>query len=226
MFFSYIIYQSFTLIFKNVYVFNLSKIISGIFTGDYIVKWGSWYLYAIIGLYIISPFIYKMIVNLSDHWLRFFLLLLLVVAIIIPTINTYFYSINNTWFIFPFKQPFDLFLFSSSNFFYFIFGYAITSRNFWSKLKNRFLFIMFILSLLFGVLIHNFFYSRGIVYGQGFEISSLITVVVSICFFLLIKNNAVFIEKLPVKFKGVVNVVSGLSFGMYLFHTLILTGTP
>lgn len=182
---TYVVYQSFIFIFKGVYPMDVLKLSTGIFTGNYIVGWwGSWYLYVIISLYILAPFLFKLFSNLSDKELKTFLWLFFLISIVLNTFNGIFESTKTSFWIFPYIVPgVCLSSFSSSYLFYFILGYAIVRREFFKKISNLNLLLFFCCFLAFGIGIHYCWYLHNIIYGKGLEIETLTIFVMSLSFF-------------------------------------------
>lgn len=202
LFLSYMVYQLFIL--KNVSEFNLQKLLTGIFFGEnyYIVQWwGAWYLYVIIFLYVIAPFLYKLLINLSDKQLKLFLLLIFVFSIGLNTINIICSSTGCNFLFFPYNiswVPFSSF--SLSYLFYFILFFGF----------------------LFGVCIHFLWYMGNIFYNRGLEIETLFIFFMSFALFVLAKNNAKYLDLMAAKFKKVVTFIALNSFGMFLFHFAVM----
>lgn len=208
-----------TLICVLVYGGSFKGFIAAIFTNytlNYPPYW-LWYLYLLMALYIMTPFLQKMLKNFDEMDYRYFILMfVLFVSFLnmLPFLNNLFLGAN--------LKVNDAFLYTlfPVGIGYYVAGYYLSKKEITSKM-NKINIIGFILSLLLGTVL--------LIYGmfKGFSLDeivnySFITVAVPAIFgFMIFKyyfSKPLKHEKLS---KIIVNV-SNCVFGVYLFHTFFI----
>jgi surface polysaccharide O-acyltransferase-like enzyme len=162
-----------------------------------------WYLYMIIGLYILIPMI-KVFVNYADKkTLEYILIVLFIFTSVIPTLQN----------VFQFK--FGIYIPINSVFvFYLLFGHYIHKYN--VCINNKLLYLMAVLYLLYLFLVsinNNFVTEEGSIVGLYGNISPLV-IMITFCIFCYIRQN--------VLSNRVYEFISPQTFGMYLIHPLFL----
>jgi surface polysaccharide O-acyltransferase-like enzyme len=185
------------------YQFNIGQIgiaILNIFQGK---LWDHmWYLYMILGLYILLPFL-KIFVDYSDRkLLEYVLIVLFIFTSVIPTFqNVFQYKFG---FYIPINSVFV---------FYLLLGHYIHKYDL--RINNKLLCLMGILYILYIILIplnKNNVNGTSIIGLYG-NISPLV-VMLTFCVFCYFRQN--------VNTNNVYNFVSPQTFGMYLIHALFL----
>lgn len=169
-----------------------------------------WYLYMLTGLYLITPFIKKMIQNFKEKDYKIFLFLFLFLPGCYFLLNPYLYN-----------QPLSSYFYGatfSSYIGYYILGYYLSNCE-TTKEKNRFSIVMFLLSIsmtaLFMYIITKLSMNNISYY---FDNPLYITTIVpATCIFystIHIFKNKTF----PKKITQFVSLLASLTFGIYLFH--------
>jgi surface polysaccharide O-acyltransferase-like enzyme len=191
------------LFFNAHYQFNIEQIgmaILNVFQGK---LWDHmWYLYMIIGLYILLP-LFKIFVDYtSKKNLEYILIILFVFTSVIPTLKN----------IFPYE--FGVYIPINSVFvLYLLLGHYVHQYNL--CINNKLLFLISLLYLLYMILIslNNNFISGDSIIGLNGNISPLV-VIITLCIFCFIRQN--------VSSNKIYDFISPLIFGMYLIHQLFL----
>lgn len=176
-----------------------------------------WYLYMLIGLYMVTPFLQRMIKSFKEKdYMVFFLLFL-----ILPSLIEMFPYITNIVFGEPYKfvETFSLCTFSVCVGYY-VLGYYLSKRNFNLK-EIKIISIIFALFVILGTIylylgINKF----HLTFDTLISYQSFLICIPSLCVFALAKY---FIGD-KIKNKKVNNVIftlSSLVFGIYLFHVFI-----
>ena len=169
-------------------------------------------------LYLISPYINFTIINLSKKQLDNFLLLLIILFAIWPTIaNIFFYqAIGDHFGFYPIgltgtDRGFTLVNFTLC---YIIGAYLrITNFKFWNKQRSRLFFIFFIASLS-TILVILFPFLRSTTHGID-SYDSIITICLATSIFL-------FFAKLDIPCIKIINQIASATFCIYLLHETIL----
>jgi surface polysaccharide O-acyltransferase-like enzyme len=191
------------LFFNAHYQFNIEQIgiaILNVFQGK---LWDHmWYLYMIIGLYILLP-LFKIFVNYaSKKTLEYTLVILFFFTSVIPTLES----------IFPYE--FGVYIPINSVFvLYLLLGHYIHQYDL--RINNRLLFLISLLYLLYIILIslNNNFISGSHIAGLNGNISPLV-VIITLCIFCFMRQNA--------SSNRIYDFLSPLTFGAYLIHPLFL----
>lgn len=204
--------------------FHLSKksikiIIFKFFSGHYHL----WFLYSMIGLYIITPFLRE--IAKKDDLLKMFILLSIVFSFLFPNFNiiisyysnSYYNILNYTYFFLDLK-------YISGNVFYFMIGYYLNNNN--TKLNYFITIFIFIIGISGTLFIFKLSYNIVLKDKKKktlfFQPEYLHIAVYSISIFILIKNH--FTNKKLSKIY-LINIISNNAFGIYLAHPLIIEKT-
>ena len=190
---------------------TLTSFFQGLLVGPY---YHFWFIYALFGLYLITPLIRVVVAHAEWNVIRYFFLLWLVGTAIVPILNL-FVNINPeaTWF----KN--SVFLLTG------LVGYFILGA-FWSKLRVRpvTLFLMFSMSTLWTVIATYFLVGiMGEMYSQFFlDASSFSVIVASASLFLILASvpKRTIQNRFP-RGSQLLKVV-GENTLIYLFHVMIL----
>ncbi len=179
----------------------ISEAIKNIFTGN---LWAHmWYLYLIIGLYMITPLLKKFICNCSRNEYRYILILLFIFTILFTDISK----------ILKTELAFNILIISPYIFFYMLGDYL--SRYDISK-KLKFANYIFSLISIILIIVNNFvnIFDNELVTFTSTMISSII-----ISIFLIAKNKK---ENFGEKTKNVLEDIEKCGLGIYLIHQLII----
>ncbi len=182
--------------YKKISIFYISDILYRILTGD---LWAHmWYLYMILGLYLITPFLRLIIKNIDEKTYKYLLILLYVFSVLIPDIN----------YIFNIKIGFTIQI-SSAYIFYYVYSAYIYSHD----ISKNYKYISIFLGLASIILI----IVSSIINLKNIPISYVTTPVflVSNMIFLLFKNKEF---KLPKKIQTLICSLGTCSLGIYIIH--------
>lgn len=184
---------------------------------DFIPYWG-WYIYLLIALYMVTPFLNKMIKSFKDMDYKIFIMLFVVIVSIfncLPTFTSVF--LGNSHGI---NSNLSMTLFSVA-IGYYVFGYYINNKEI-SKKENIISIIVYIISMIFCTL-YLFYFSKKMNDPSYFPLdySYFPISIASMCVFISFKyyfskhsyNNI---------FSKVITIVSTSGFGIYLFHVPFL----
>lgn len=162
-----------------------------------------WYLYMIIGLYMLFPLL-KVFLNYSDRkTFEYVLIILFIFTCLIPTFTNTFH--HNIGFSIPISSAFMLYLLS---------GHYIHQYNI--HINNKLLSLLILIYILYITLMafnQDFVDTVGNIVGLNANASPLI-VMATISIFCFIRQN--------VSSNKIVEFISPLTFGMYLIHPLII----
>ena len=151
-----------------------------------------WYCYMLIGLYLIIPFLNKIIKNCSSLELLF-----LIILTICPTILSFIkINVSDYWFMSNFSYILS----------YYLIGALISKINY-KSVYCKISFIIFILLLLYGVLNYDNL--------NLFLIDNLFIIILSVTLFLSVYGIPL-LEKQKIS-----GYISNLVFGVYLIHPII-----
>jgi surface polysaccharide O-acyltransferase-like enzyme len=198
--------------FVNGEVLTTSSVVQGVLEGPY---FHFWFMYLLLGLYLLTPLI-RIIVTYAD-WriIRYFLLVWFVGTAIIPLLTLYAQlSPETVWF----KQT--VFILSGM-IGYFVLGAYVTKF----RLRSSILYLLLIVSLLWTIVgTYILVGTMGEAYSQFFyDASSFNVIIASAALFLLlasIPSQAVEI-KLP-KANSLLKVISKNTLSIYFFHIMVL----
>lgn len=150
-----------------------------------------WYLYMLIGLYIITPILREFVKHIDMKTVRYVLLMLFIITIIIPTVNE-FLSLNITVF----------YLYSFRYIFIYMIGYYIVYTDI---IKNKYIYIGGVIGII-GYTITSYLW----------KVSSQTNVFMILETILIIKlfSN----EKIKIKNGRFINSIAKYSLGIYIVH--------
>lgn len=181
-------------------VFNVSKVVKDIFYGS---EYHLWFVYALLGVYLMVPILRKWIKYTSQKEILYLLVIWLLTLIVrIPNANIYFPKIDLTYF--------------SGFLGYFVLGYYLSKLEFRKKIIPVFL-------IVFGVtitIVGTWFFTikNTLFYAYFYEYLSLNTLMVSVGVFLLFNKMTVSSKKL----NSFVFKLNTCCFGIYLIHPFVL----
>lgn len=170
-----------------------------------------WYLYMLIGLYLMIPILNKLILNLSKKELLYITVISLIIPSTIYTLEKIFnFYLDLSFTISFFTNPIS----------YYIAGVYITKINLNKKNRNIAL-LTFILPMIF-LIIFTFVNTKGNeISGILDDYKLIITLLPAVSLFYLIRyyfEN----KKLSLNKVKIINTISSLTFGLYLFHSLYM----
>ncbi|MDF2686618.1 MAG: hypothetical protein K0S55_1800 [Clostridia bacterium] len=212
---AFIFWSAFYVIFDNFILHKNeinSKTIDNMFSQFYEGQYHLWFLFMIVGLYIITPLLKKLTENSDKKMLEYFILLSFVFAVLIPTLSNFpwFDGIRN----YINKFYINLILGYSG---YFIMGYYLKTYDI-SKLKQIIIYISGIIGVISTFALTNLIsQSQGRAYEVLYGFLTPNVMLASVAVFVFFKE---IISK--IKFKDitirVITFISSCSFGMYLVH--------
>lgn len=190
---------------------SVKKIVISIYTGK--LYYHLWFMNVLVGIYLFVPFIRKFVQNAVFHDFKYYFVLWLIFASIIPAVNSLFNSelnislYNYTWQYFPFFTGFLG---------YFLLGYIITNYNF-----NRYQLIIgvvvFIVGLIIAVVIPNTYMELEVV-----DLSPSV-IMMSVPAFIFIRNMASkYASSLSITAQKIIEKLSKATFGVYFIHVIFL----
>lgn len=177
-----------------------------------------WYLYMLIGLYMVTPFLQKMIIKFKEKdYIMFFILFLVLPSILemFPYITNIFlgtpYQIVDTFFLCTFSVCIG----------YYVMGYYLYNKKINKKDVKITSIIYLIFTLIGTIYLYLGIQKVGLTFDTLLSYKSFIIAIPSLCIFILIKY---FIgEKTKnEKFNKIFSELSNLVFGIYLFHVFII----
>jgi surface polysaccharide O-acyltransferase-like enzyme len=192
---------------------NIGELMHQLASGNTFHAYQLWFMYTIIGLYLVAPFVGRMLQNLTTKEIAIYLSLCLI-AYFIPVsqkiiINSYpIYTAVNGEFLGTYLA-------------YFVFGYLVTDRFISRKLNSLSISLGLALSVIFVLCIQFYLKIKGsLINGEGFTwYNSLgIFLVSAFAFLLLSKIN----DKTLSNFLMPLEFLSASSFCVYLFHLIPL----
>lgn len=197
-----VLYAWIELIF-NEHCISLSQIVKAIINVLQGKSWAHlWYLYMLIGLYLILPFLRTWIKHANDREIKYFLLLNLFFNCILVRLDCYGIS---TAFHIPIATLFP---------FYLVLGYYL--GNYKRKISNRIICIAWCVCLISLYLISSLFN----VQFDALHYNNIITVVLAILVFLTFKNLS---EIQGGRYIRVcINSCARCSFGIYILHMIFI----
>lgn len=191
---------------------SINQMISSIITGHFHL----WYLPVIIGIYVISPFIYKFIKNSDEKIFKYFIILLLIASCCKTISYLEFLPCYDYINLFLNNLPVDIIC----NFYsYFILGYFLYNYDI-SKKNTRIIYILSIISI-FCCFVGTYLLSKYSGYNNPnlMKEFSIFTLLESMGIFLFFKNS-VFVSK-DVFDKKISNIAN-CTLGIYVIHMLIM----
>ncbi|QZL00437.1 acyltransferase family protein [Flavobacterium psychrophilum] len=180
--------------------FSISKIIRDVFYGS---KYHLWFVYALIGVYLITPIIQKWLKFSENKEILYFLIIWVITLFLtIPGIAIYFPKINLAYF--------------SGYLGYFILGYYLKNYGMQRKLISySLLFVGLAITILGSYYMTQ---KNGVFYDYFYEYLCINTLLVSMGIFLLFNT----IETINDNLKPIISKLNECSFGIYLVHPLVL----
>jgi len=161
-----------------------------------------WFLYMIIGLYLVTPLLQKMLKSIDEKLLRYLLLILYIFNFVVPFLNEF------TDTKFGVSIPF-----SSAYLFYYILGYAIHFDRI--KIGKKVSTFGVFIGVLWCILA-QFLPNCTITSGAGIKYASFFGVFISAGIFSLAK------KKCKTSADCIDNILNPLSFGVYVIHALFI----
>lgn len=178
-------------------------------------KYHLWFLYQIIGLHLLAPFLKRMV----DHCSRKELSLLLFLILLQPSMFHFFNTIQTAVSIAPFKALVEGYVG------FFLYGYLLGTATLSSRMK-RLIYLGGIIGLLWSVFGNYLLSSPQLLnyqWNDGYSITHYLT---SGAFFLWIKERFPTQKQQSKKWKSSLilcaNQISKLTFGIYLSHVMVL----
>ncbi len=181
---------------------------------DYINFYHLWYLYMIIGLYLLTPILKVITKYTSKEQFEYCLVLLFLLAFLLPLFKTHF-SKEAAIIIDNLKLP------TISGFvFYFLLGRYLDMYNFSHK---KGLYMIGLIAVLFTILGSSYLsLQKGKPDNTLYNYISIQCFTVSAALFILVKNNYYRIENIISKIK-IVNIISKYSLGIYGVHVIFIS---
>lgn len=170
-----------------------------------------WYLYMLIGLYLVMPFLQKMVKNFRLKDYKYFIIICLLLPSLLPVISMYLPIV--------FYSNFTSALFSMS-IGYFVAGFYLSRVELSKRNRNIAIVLCIIFLALFACsMIIPYFKSSEISYKLD-TVNYITTVTPSLSLFYLVRY---YFEKhkFKSKTKDIISTISSLTFGIYLFHSFI-----
>jgi len=171
-----------------------------------------WYLYMLIGLYLVSPFLGKMVRNFTPNDHRIFMVLTLIIPGILPILSKW---LDLTFY----RAFFDAAIPSAIG--YFCAGYYFNTVKADRKTK---ILLSVILVLSLTIMISSMSVAAlqtGTIDYFLDNITLITTVIPTLCVFILIRSSKR-IETLSESTKNVIPQIAGLTFGIYLIHYFLI----
>ncbi len=190
---------------------NIKALISGILNGHYHM----WYLYVIIGLYIITPFLKKIVCKDNKKMVIFFIIASIVIEFSIPAIKMTGELGLNVSFITEWINNFRVDFFGGY-ITYFLVGWYIVHIGIRRKLIKYIIYFLGVLSLALTILYVNITGD----YNNAYENIGLLVFMYSTSVFLAINNIKLNLTEKTVKR---LTRISKLIFGVYIIHIIILS---
>lgn len=180
--------------------FNVPKIIRDVFYGS---EYHLWFVFTLIGVYLIAPIFQKWISSSQKKDIQYFLIIwILTLFLTIPGVAIYFPKINFAYF--------------SGYLGYFVLGYYLKNYG-----KNNNLISYFLIFIGLAITIFGSYYmtkKNGVFYDYFYEYLSLNALMVSVGVFQLFNK----IETINDTIKPLISKLTNCSFGIYLIHPFIL----
>lgn len=189
----------------NRYVFNneplnISKIIKDIFYGS---EYHLWFVFSLIGVYLITPILQKWIANAKEKDVQYFLIIWVITLFLtIPGVSIYFPKINFSYF--------------AGFIGYFVLGFYLKKYKKNNSLSSYSFLIIGILITIFGTYFMT--YKNNLFYDYFYEYLCLNALMVSIGVFQIFTK----MKNVNAKIKPIISKVDECSFGIYLIHPLML----
>lgn len=175
-----------------------------------------WFMYALIPIYILLPYIKLIVDNANKNHIRYIFILWIIFSVFLTTAQNL--VTDNYKIIFQMNNQFSLNIIGGYLGF-FILGYYIHNNDI--KIKKRWLSIYIILDILIVSAGTYFLTTKTGAYFEGFKVyCGFFTSSMSIALFLLFKD--IFKNTETIKHGKLISVVSDTSFAIYLIHNLVI----
>lgn len=172
-----------------------------------------WYLYMIIGLYLITPFLRPWVNKKNKNLVLLFISISLLTQFTLPILNSLATYWNDLTYVVKFINKFTLNFFNQYISYYLI-GWYVVHVGF-EKNQRKTIYIVSLLSLCF-TLFYVYFTKD---YSNGYSNYNAFTFFYSTGVFLILNHVQIsFIDK----YQNAVVLLSKLTFGVYIIHVLIL----
>lgn len=176
-----------------------------------------WFMYALIPLYILSPILKRMVDALSDKLMHYLILLWVIFSSVIPTIAAIVPVKIQSFFVLNTSYNLN---FLNGYLGYFIIGYFLLKYE--KPVSKKVLMSIILIDTIvisFGTWLKT---SQVGQYSELFKgYSRVFILIISISIFLLVKEMSKSHVISP-RYSGFVRVLSSASFGIYLFHNLLI----
>lgn len=173
-----------------------------------------WFIYPLIGLYLLSPLLKLIVDNANDNTIKYLLCLWFVFMIILPNVSKGFPEKIGTIF-----DGYSLGkIIGSSSLGYFVLGYWLSNKHRTQSIKHvAILITMFLSCMFFNVFVN--------VKSVDWNIQYLMTItrinipIMASLLFILIKSKE---GKFSITTKKVIGFISPLTYGIYLSHGIVI----
>ncbi len=207
----------YSLLFNIIVNYSLKSFISGFIKGHFHL----WFLYMIIGLYMITPFL-RIIVE-DERLTRHFLLLALAFTVIIPeiiSVISVFSEKYGEWVESVVSQAHIKFVLGYSM--YFVLGYYLSTKQI-NRKNSLLIYLMGLVGFVSTIVLTSIVSRKTNVASDIFYNNLTINVMLeSVAVFVLAKNN-IHNDKVSNKAKMIIAKLSKYSLGAYLLHILAIT---
>ncbi|CAM4307038.1 acyltransferase [Flavobacterium terrigena] len=181
--------------------FDITKIVKDVFYGS---EYHLWFVYSLIGIYLITPIFQKWIAFSKKEDVSYFLIVwVFTLLLAIPGVNIYFPKINLSYF--------------SGFLGYFILGYYLKNYVKSNKIISLSLILIGVFITIFGT--YYFSFKNNKFFDHFYDYISINTLLVSVGVFLLFSK----IENINEKAKPIIARLDACSFGIFLIHPFVLT---
>ncbi len=158
-----------------------------------------WYLYLVLGLYLITPVCQLITKNINEKEFRIFLIILFIISIIVPTINK----------LFKIELAINM-LNISGYIFYYFYGYYLYNYN----INKKYKIVNYILAIIaIGYTIYRAITINSL--DNVYSYISLVPCILSSATVLVLKNRSITKDKL-------INLIAINSLGIYILHQLFI----
>lgn len=172
-------------------------------------SWGiMWYIYMLIGLYVLTPALKIILKELDEKNLMFLIGVLFFTSSVIPTLN-YTFNINLT----------DFYLGNAIYIFYYLIGYVIAyKKELIVKATKHYIYIYIygaigLIGYMMLLVFKNNFYDYSLINNNNICFIAMWSMFI----FYLFSNNTI-----KIKENKTINIIAKYSFGIYLVHTFWL----
>jgi surface polysaccharide O-acyltransferase-like enzyme len=182
-----------------------------------------WFMPMIIGIYIMMPFINKLIQHLKSREIYIFVILNCIFYSIFPTLNMLLKSFEINIINGDLYTSIDHIFLGGIYLNYYICGYLIINRDAFKNITSRKLINISIVTTILAILSQFMLYHKKILPGVNFFwYDSLYIYIISICCFMLITKSKI---NLSNKTSNLIYSISRFSFGIYLIHRIFMDFT-